>query len=138
MVHNYRVRVRYGETDQMGRVHHASYLHYLEAARIEMLRDLGCPYTEIELQGFLLPVIDLSIKYKGAVLYDDIVSVQTTVRLNGRIRVGFNCQLFVHDAIVSEAIVELACLSKETLRPVALPEFLLLAIQDAGDSTLQQ
>ena len=66
MVHNYSLRVRYGDTYQMRRVHHAAFLHYLETARIEMLRDLGWPYAEIEAHGFFLPVIaGITAVYKG-------------------------------------------------------------------------
>jgi acyl-CoA thioester hydrolase len=79
----------------MGRVHHASYLHYLEAARIEMLRDSGCSYAELEARGFLLPVIDLSIKYKGAVLYDEVIEVETRMEILGRVRLGFDYRLQV-------------------------------------------
>jgi acyl-CoA thioester hydrolase len=135
MVHNYTIRVRYGETDQMGRVHHASHLHYLETARIEMLRDSGCSYAQIEAEGFLLPVIDLSIQYKGAVLYDDIIIVETKLEILGRVRLGFNYRLLVDDALVACASVSLACLSKDTLRPTALPSFLLNAIQAYDDSS---
>ena len=134
MVHNYTVRVRYGETDQMGRVHHASYLHYLEAARIEMLRDSGCSYAELEARGFLLPVIDLSIKYKGAVLYDEVIEVETRMEILGRVRLGFDYRLQVKKVLVASARVSLACLSKDSLRPTALPTFLLTSIQNYTES----
>ncbi|MBV42562.1 MAG: thioesterase [Crocinitomicaceae bacterium] len=133
MVHNYVVRVRYGETDQMGRVHHAAYLHYLETARIEMLRDSGCSYARIEAEGFLLPVIDLSIQYKGAVLYDDIIEVETTLVKLERVRLSFDYRLLVDKSLVSCARVTLACVSKDTLRPSALPDFVVNAIRGHDD-----
>lgn len=136
MVHNYSLRVRYGETDQMGRVHHASFLHYLETARIEMLRDLGWPYADLEIQGFLLPVIDLSIQYKKAVIYDEVVRVQTTVSITGLLRMDFEYHLFVLDNIVATAQVQLACVSKEGLRPVALPELLVKSIEQVNLNAL--
>lgn len=129
MVHNCEIRVRYGETDQMGRVHHASYVHYLEIARIEMLRELGHAYSGIEAEGFLLPVIDLSIQYKGVVIYDDIIRVETKASINGRIRMDFSYRLWCREILVGEASVQLACLNKGTLRPTALPDSLVRSIK---------
>ena len=129
MVHNCEIRVRYGETDQMGRVHHASYVHYLEIARIEMLRELGHAYSGIEADGLLLPVIDLSIQYKGVVIYDDIITVETKASINGRIRMHFSYRLWCRETLVGEASVQLACLNKETLRPTALPDSLVRSIK---------
>ena len=129
MVHNWKLRVRYGETDQMGRVHHASYIHYLEVARIEMLRELGHSYAGIEADGFLLPVIALSIQYKGVVAFDDILTVETEASINGRIRMDFSYRLWCGEVLVGEASVQLACLSKSTLRPAALPDSLVQSIQ---------
>jgi acyl-CoA thioester hydrolase len=55
--------VRYAETDQMGSVHHASYLIYMEAARVEHLKAAGLPYHEMEKAGLFLPVVELAVKY---------------------------------------------------------------------------
>ena len=46
-----RVRVRFGETDLMGIVHHASYVQYLEVARIEWLRRRGVTYADWAAHG---------------------------------------------------------------------------------------
>ena len=51
MPFEHRVKVRYGETDQMGVVHHANHLLYLEEARTEYLASLGYPYPEVERSG---------------------------------------------------------------------------------------
>ncbi|MFH0919137.1 MAG: thioesterase family protein [Fibrobacterota bacterium] len=61
--HATRLTVRYGETDQMGFVHHSAYVLYLEAARVEHLKALGLPYHDLEAEGVLLPVIELHINY---------------------------------------------------------------------------
>ncbi len=39
-----RIRVRYGETDQMGYVYYGFYAMYYEVARVESLRQLGLTY----------------------------------------------------------------------------------------------
>ena len=56
--------VRYYETDKMGIVHHSNFLRYLEIARLEWLNKLGLDYNEIEKNGIILPVVDVSISYK--------------------------------------------------------------------------
>lgn len=132
MVHNYSLRVRYGDTDQMRRVHHAAFLHYMETARIEMLRDLGWPYATIEALGFFLPVIDLSIQYKKAVVYDEVVEIHTTVAAKGVLRLEFSYELFVSDECVATANVQLACIANPSLRPKPLPEGLINSIEE-GD-----
>lgn len=129
MVHNYSLRVRYSDTDQMRRVHHAAFLHYLETARIEMLRDLGWPYAEIEAHGFFLPVIDVSIQYKKAVMYDDVVDIQTSAAVRGLLRLNFTFKLLVSNECVATACVQLACIANPSLRPKPLPEGLVKSIE---------
>jgi acyl-CoA thioester hydrolase len=69
-----QVKVRYGETDQMGVVYHGNYPQYFEIGRIEWLRDLGISYKQMEEQGIMLPVVVLNITYCKPALYDDILS----------------------------------------------------------------
>ena len=73
------VRVRYGETDQMGYVYYGNYALYLEQARTEMLRSLGFTYKDIEESGIFLPVVHMSIDYKQAAKYDELVMIKTMI-----------------------------------------------------------
>ena len=59
------IRVRYGETDQMGVVYHANYAVYFEVGRTEWLRQFGLSYSRMEAEGIMLPVISLNINYKN-------------------------------------------------------------------------
>ena len=72
MVHKCQIRVRYSDTDQMRRMHHAAYAEYLEVARIEMLRSQGFSYAAMENEGYILPVINMNIRYLGGAEYDDL------------------------------------------------------------------
>jgi acyl-CoA thioester hydrolase len=69
-------RVRYAETDQMGVVYHANYLVWLEIARTELIRRRGASYAELEKQGVLLAVADLSIRYHAPARYDDMIRAE--------------------------------------------------------------
>lgn len=74
------IRVRYQETDAMGIVYHANYLTWFEIARVDMLDKLGVPYRELEAQGYLLPVLEASLKYKKPAKFDDRLTVSASIR----------------------------------------------------------
>jgi len=63
-----KIRIRYGETDQMGVVYHGNYSNFLEIGRTEWLREFGLSYKEMELEGIMLPVISLSLNFKKSSL----------------------------------------------------------------------
>ncbi len=69
------VRVRFADTDAMGVAHHASYLVYLEVARVEYLRSLGHPYTDVRSAGLDFPVAELAIRYLRPLRFDDLARV---------------------------------------------------------------
>src|SRR5580765_3234482 len=70
-VHEHRLRVRYAETDQMGVVHHANYLLYLEESRTRMMAELGCSYAELEQSGWALPVRRTELRFRAPAYYDE-------------------------------------------------------------------
>ncbi len=74
-----RLRVRFGETDLMGIVHHVSYVTYLEVARIEWLRRRGVTYASWASGGMHLPVIELAVHYRAPARFDDELDVETTL-----------------------------------------------------------
>jgi acyl-CoA thioester hydrolase len=71
------LRVRYAETDQMGVVHHANYIVWFEAGRIEFLRQLGFSYGEMEEDGMHLPVVEVKCRYKHPARFDDEITIRT-------------------------------------------------------------
>lgn len=72
-----RIRVRYGETDQMGHAYYGNYMLWFEQGRGAWCRDRGFTYKELEKTGVFLPVVELHVRYKGEVHYDDIIVVRT-------------------------------------------------------------
>ena len=75
-----KIRVRYGETDQMGFVYYGVYAQYFEVGRVELLRSLGVDYKSLEEEGYFLPVVNLEIQYKKPALYDDEMTIKTTIK----------------------------------------------------------
>ena len=74
-----RLRVRFAETDQMGIAHHSSYVLWMEAARVEWLRERGVSYREMERTGVSLAVSSVSVNYRAAAHFDDEVEIETTL-----------------------------------------------------------
>lgn len=74
--YSHELRSRYGETDQMGYVYYGRYLEYFEESRTEMIRSLGFPYTKLEENGVMLPVIHTEVDYKAPVFYDELMRIE--------------------------------------------------------------
>ena len=70
-----QLRVRFAETDQMRIAHHAAYVVWLEAARVEWLRERGLRYRDLEDEGVSLAVAGLSVQYRAAARFDDLLTV---------------------------------------------------------------
>ena len=75
----YERRAFYHETDQMGVIHHANYLKWLEEARIRFMDKQGITYKSMEEAGIISPVVSISIEYKSPAKFDDIVIIETTL-----------------------------------------------------------
>ncbi|MGZ5197737.1 MAG: acyl-CoA thioesterase, partial [Kaistella sp.] len=88
------IRVRYGETDPMKYVYYGNYAEYLEVARVELFRELGIPYNEIENQGIWLPVSEFSIKYLKPGLYDEILEIHTYIKKLPGVRIEFEYEIY--------------------------------------------
>ena len=71
------IRVRYGETDQMGVAYHANYLVWCEVGRTDLIRTLGPSYASMEAEGLRLAVAEASLRYHAPARYDDVVAVET-------------------------------------------------------------
>jgi len=74
------IRARYQETDAMAVVHHSVYLVWFEVGRSAFMRDIGYPYTQLEDEGYMIPLTESQCKYKQAVKYDQLVTVRTSLK----------------------------------------------------------
>jgi len=74
------LRVRYAETDQMGVAYYANYFIWCEIGRVELLRQLGFEYRQMELEhNCHLPVVEASCRYKSPARYDDLITIETRI-----------------------------------------------------------
>ncbi len=93
-MHRFEVRVRYGDTDQMGWAYYGNYLRWFEIGRAEMLRALGRSYRSIEEDdGILLPVLEARCRYLQGARYDETVIIETGVLWVRRAKVRFGYRL---------------------------------------------
>jgi acyl-CoA thioester hydrolase len=78
MINETRVRVRYAETDQMGVAYHSNFLIWFEVGRVELLRQIGFNYRDMEREdGCYIAVVDARCRYKAPARYDDELLVRT-------------------------------------------------------------
>jgi acyl-CoA thioester hydrolase len=120
------IRVRYGETDQMGYCYYGNYAQFYEVGRVEALRNIGFSYRSLEESGIMLPVLEFKIKYHKPAFYDDLLKVKTTVHEINGARILFTYEMFNEkNELLNSGETTLVFISKETNRPCAAPVELL-------------
>ena len=123
MQHEVQIRVRYCETDAMGRLHHANYINYFELGRTEQMRALGQSYREFEESGLLLVVKQMECHYLLPVSYDDLLTLRTIVIKAKGARLEHRYELYRGEELVATGESTLACISPDgTVR--RLPQWL--------------
>ncbi|WP_332028422.1 acyl-CoA thioesterase [Kaistella sp.] len=127
MIHTtHSLRVRYGETDPMKYVYYGNYAEYLEVARVELFRELGIPYDEIENQGIWLPVSEFSIKYLKPGLYDEILEIHTYIKKLPGVRIEFEYEIYNSSKEkITEAKTTLFFLDARKNKVIKCPDFLM-------------
>jgi acyl-CoA thioester hydrolase len=103
------IRVRFGETDLMGIVHHASYLGYFEVARVEWLRRRGVTYAEWAARGVHLPVVDADLRYRMPAHFDEVLDVETRLTELRGVSMRFSYRIAREGSLLTEGSTRLAC-----------------------------
>ncbi len=120
------IRVRYGETDQMGIVYYGNYPSYFEVARTEWLRNLGVTYKGMEENGIKLPVISLNIQYIKPAEYDDVLTVHVTLKKRPLVKIEFDYEIINQNKEkISTGNTVLAFIDSKTNRPIKCPDYIL-------------
>ena len=124
------IRVRYGETDQMGYVYYGNYSLYYEQGRTEAIKSLGISYKELEGKGIMMPVADLKVRYKGPAKYDELLKVSTSVPEIPSRNITFVTKIYNEEGkLINEGITNLLFVKAETRKPCSAPEELVSALQ---------
>ena len=129
--HETKIRIRNGETDQMGVVYHGNYPSYLEIGRIEWLRSFGVSYKQMELDGIMLPVISLSLNFKRSACYDDEICIKTQLVKMPTATIEFSYEITNEEGeILTFGNTILAFIDMKTNRPTRCPKFILDQLQN--------
>jgi acyl-CoA thioester hydrolase len=132
----HRVRTRFAETDAMGIIHHAAYLPYLEEARVEYLRHIGHPYDDVRSDGsdgggVEFAVLEASVRYRRAILFDDEVTVHVVVGSVTRTTFQVAYLLTVGDEVRATAVTVHGAVDRDG-RPTRLPGWVRAEHPGAG------
>jgi acyl-CoA thioester hydrolase len=111
----YVVRVRFGETDLMGIVHHGSYLAYCEAGRVEYMHRRGVEYLKWAESGLHLPVVEAHLRYRRTARFDERLVVDTKMTALTRVTVRFDYRISreADSELVAEGYTLLACVGDD-------------------------
>lgn len=124
--HTINIRVRYGETDQMGYVYYGNYAQYFEMGRVEWLRNLGVSYKEMEEHGVMLPVVNLNVNYLKPAKYDNLLTLKTTLLKKPSAKIEFDFQLFnEQNELLTKGYVSLVFIDMKKNRPTRCPDYIL-------------
>jgi acyl-CoA thioester hydrolase len=125
-----KIRVRYGETDQMGYAYYGIYAQYYEVGRVEAMRMLGFSYKDVEARGVLMPVIEFSVNYKKPAFYDDEITVITYLKENPTgVRIPFEYECFNSNGdLLNTGKVTLVCVDKASNKMIKLPDWFKQAL----------
>ena len=120
------IRVRYGETDQMGVVYHGNYASYFEIARTEWLRNLGVTYKELENKGIMLPVISLFFNFIKSAKYDDVLTIIVILKKKPLVKIEFDYEIYNQKKEkISTGNSILAFMDMKTNKPLRCPDYIL-------------
>lgn len=120
--HTVQIRVRYGETDQMGYVYYGHYASYFEVARVEALRCLGMSYKQLEAEGIMMPVLENHSYYHQPAVYDDLLSIEVAIREMPSVRITFSYKIYNEAGVlVHSGETKLAFMRADSKKPCRPP-----------------
>ena len=124
--HTTPIRVRYGETDQMGFVYYGVYAQYYEVGRVEAMRAIGILYADIErLHHIWMPVMQMQVRYLRPARYDDLLLVKTTITALPDQEIRFRYEIHNEAGeLLNGALVQLCFLDAGTQKRISAPGFI--------------
>ncbi|HRO44162.1 MAG TPA: thioesterase family protein [Flavipsychrobacter sp.] len=122
-----KIRVRYGETDQMGYLYYGYYALYYESGRAEAIRALGYTYRQLEEMGIMMPVVALNAQYFRPALYDDLITVRTILKeLPKGSKIQFHSELYNEEGqLLNKGVTTLVFYDPKEKQKVSMPPQLM-------------
>lgn len=122
-----QIRVRYGETDQMGYLYYGNYAQYFEVGRVETIRSLGLTYKDLEeVHGIWLPVVSMEMRFVRPAYYDDLLTVRSEIRELPDEYITFHVEMYNENKkLVNAGRVRLCFFDAKAKKVVMAPEHLM-------------
>lgn len=119
-----QIRVRYGETDQMGYLYYGNYALYYEVGRAEAIRQIGFTYRQLEEMGVMMPVAELNSRYFRPALYDDLITVKTILKeLSEGSKIQFHTELYNEKGeLLNKGVTTLVFYDPKEKKTINMPE----------------
>ncbi len=130
---DFPIRVRYADTDKMGVVYYGTYPMYFEVGRSEYMREKGFSYRSFEDSGYFLAVSQIEIKYYNSALYDDLITVRTSISDVQSRGVTFNYTIFRDGVTLVKGKTRHICLNAEK-KTTRIPASLLQILRNDGSA----
>jgi acyl-CoA thioester hydrolase len=129
-----RVRVRYAETDQMGVVYHANHFIWFEIGRVDLMRQLGFTYRDMERDhGCFIPVVDARCRYKSPARYDDELIVRSHLKNVRESMIHFSYELLrANDGEVLAEGETMHMILDSNMKSTPLPPGILKVFREAA------
>jgi acyl-CoA thioester hydrolase len=125
------VRIRFAETDAQGIAHHASFVVWLEVARVAYLERHAGGYQAIRERGLEALTTEVSVRYHRAAYFDETLTVWTRCTGLRGARFTYEYRITRGGELVAEAYTNHATVDRDTYRPTRVPEWLAEAIATA-------
>ena len=109
----YQHKVQYYETDRMGIVHHSNYVRWMEEARMDFFRQIGCGYEELEAQGIISPVTSVECKYKVTTTFAELIEISVQVAEFKGVKLKLKYEMIRSGQVVCEGVSEHCFLDNE-------------------------
>lgn len=125
------IRVRYADTDKMQFVYNGKYLEYFEVGRTELLRSSGLAYSEVERNGYQLPLIEAGVKYFSPGRYDDILNIEATVKelISAKVHIEYKITREGTGELIAEGFTTHMFINAETKKAVRPPKIYVDALK---------
>jgi len=110
-------------------MYYGHYPEYFEVSRTELLRSVGLSYREIEDNGFILPVRNMTVEYKQPARYDDLLTVRSIIRKKPEVRLDIDYEVYAENgSLICKANTILVFVDAATGKPRKAPDHFLDAL----------
>lgn len=135
----YPIRIRYADTDKMGFAYNGNYLKFFEIGRTELMRNFNLTYSELENEGYQLPLLEAHAYYYNAAVYDDLIEIEAALDLNKiGSKIVFEYKLYRKEELIAEGSTVHLFMKAETKKACRPPKFFIDKINLVKNSLINQ